>query len=79
MNKQNCITEADFARLCHDDVTPDEKKVILETVVKLQSILFGRHLLLGAKLRQKTNLMRGSAGTETWKALKALLVKLDVV
>jgi hypothetical protein len=32
MNKQNCISEADFARLCHGDVTPDEKKAILDHV-----------------------------------------------
>ena len=48
----------------------------METVARLQSILFGRHLLLGAKSWQKPNLMFGSAGTETWKVL---LVKLDVV
>jgi hypothetical protein len=47
-----------------------------ETVARLQSILFGRHLLLGAKSWQKPNLMFGSAGTQTWKVL---LVKLDVV
>jgi len=47
-----------------------------ETVARLQSILLGRHLLLGAKSWQKTNLMFGSAGTGPWKVLS---VKLDVV
>lgn len=32
MNKHNCISEADFARLCHGDTTPDEKKAILEHI-----------------------------------------------
>jgi len=32
MNKHNCISEADFARLCHGDITPDEKKAILQHV-----------------------------------------------
>jgi hypothetical protein len=48
----------------------------IETVARLQNILFGRHLLFGAKSWQKPNLMVGSGGTETWKVL---LVKLDVV
>ena len=70
MNKHNCIPDADFARLCHGDITPDEKKAILEHVeVCAECRENWEQVSAGAQHMQR---LMSEAGNKARAALKCL-------